>query len=408
MLFSSCSKNSTNNSKTVLPAQETEDIQCVDFLYPIGYANETGLYFTEYGSNGNSNIKFIDFLSKKCVSLCSRPECLHQDETCTSWLKYCENTFSTVPVNDKLLLIYNGSFLSTSYHAYGDDALTNIYVGNLNGTSMNKVATFKPQQTLSGKYAVSLDNLYVVTSETVENENDVQHYSFIAKVDLENGKMTESEKFDFPNLQIESAFKNNLILSYSQLSKNDSLNEFKSNILLYNTATGKNSYLLTIDPTEVSYKFTNNFLYTINHQSGELKALDLQSNTEEIICNVYQDNSAKEVFIKGIVTEGIIFDKRTKGMPDKSCFFDFSSNKVLDINLPLQANESLDPNRNIEIIAEYGNKYVVIVGLLMDSVTFSNTTGENYTLPIARYEFALIEKDNYINSIGKYEPIFCS
>ncbi|MEG1476247.1 MAG: hypothetical protein RSC38_00795, partial [Oscillospiraceae bacterium] len=227
-------------------------------------------------------------------------------------------------------------------------------------------------------------------------------------VDLENGKMTESEKFDFPNLQIESAFKNNLILSYSQLSKNDSLNEFKSNILLYNTATGKNSYLLTIDPTEVSYKFTNNFLYTINHQSGELKALDLQSNTEEIICNVYQDNSAKEVFIKGIVTEGIIFDKRTKGMPDKSCFFDFSSNKVLDINLPLQANESLDPNRNIEIIAEYGNKYVVIVGLLMDSVTFSNTTGENYTLPIARYEFALIEKDNYINSIGKYEPIFCS
>lgn len=405
ILFSGCSAGAASQNSSIPIESVPNTITCIDFLYPLGNASESGFYYLDYAAKGDYNIKYIDISSKQNVYLCSRPECTHDNESCTAWLKYCENTAGAIPLEDQLLVVYNGSFLQSSYEAYGEQALPSISTATLNGAAMKKIAAFAPQEVFNGKYAVDKNFFYVVTAETVRRGEEVEHYSVVSTVNLETGEIKQSKRFDVPNLQIEGTVQDKLILSNSSLNEADSLSEFQSDIFTFNPSTEAEHFICTIDPVKTAYKIANGKLYTVAYENGELSVLDLQTDSKETIGCIFPDGFSGEVFLKGIVQDGVLFDLRTQGQPDQPCFFGFSEKKVKNINLPLLKNETLDPNRTIEVVAEYSNQYLVISGMTMDSVTFTSSDGASTALPLPRMQFALIGKANYQNSVPTYEFI---
>ena len=50
-------------------------------------ANENGWYQIYDNVNGYANIMYTDFQTKTTHFLCSRPECLHNDDSCNSFVK---------------------------------------------------------------------------------------------------------------------------------------------------------------------------------------------------------------------------------------------------------------------------------------------------------------------------------
>lgn len=51
-------------------------------------ANDSGLYQIQANPQEGSNILYTDFASGQTVYLCSRPECMHGDDTCASWFPF--------------------------------------------------------------------------------------------------------------------------------------------------------------------------------------------------------------------------------------------------------------------------------------------------------------------------------
>ena len=92
-----------------------------------------GAYRLVYRADGSSNITYIDYATRSEIYLCNRPNCTHDNESCTSWLPMDGISKDVFVAGDHLVILYHGS--ASDVDEFGSAAMPHIDIANLDGSS---------------------------------------------------------------------------------------------------------------------------------------------------------------------------------------------------------------------------------------------------------------------------------
>lgn len=118
--------------------------------------SDAGYYeFFKSGDTG-CNILYTDFATQTRVFLCSRPECAHRDDSCTSWIPNARGDLMLLAWNDSLYCMQIGASVQNPTK----DDLMQLWRMNPDGSGRELVYTFDNLHHLSGPIAASGETLY--------------------------------------------------------------------------------------------------------------------------------------------------------------------------------------------------------------------------------------------------------
>lgn len=156
------------------------------------HGNKSGTYFVQMNEQGEYQIYFADYPSKQIVALCSKPNCAHDGEECTSWVQCRANKPYIIPLEDKLVYLYPGN--PAYFDIYGEATLPFIEVRSLTGEFLKKVIEFGSGIKLSGEYAVDKDAIYLLEENV--STSDLNITRSLIKVSLSDGKKSVIVSFE--------------------------------------------------------------------------------------------------------------------------------------------------------------------------------------------------------------------
>lgn len=151
----------------------------------------TGYYEIIVRADGSGNIYYTDFDSLRKIVLCSRPECRHDDETCSGYLPCAANIPEIMAVSDFLILAYSGN---PYFAELGDDALARIEIRGLNGENARTICKFDANVQLDFNFACSESKLFVF--ETTIGPGNSAPAKEVLQIDLSTGETKVLARFD--------------------------------------------------------------------------------------------------------------------------------------------------------------------------------------------------------------------
>lgn len=128
-----------------------------------GCGTDSGYYYWCETDSTHANLWYADYNEQATTPLCSRPDCLHVDETCTSWLGWRGGYPQIATNGENLILVYSNTS-AAYFEQYQDAALANIQVMNLDGSEKNSILTLPTNQDIQLGVACDESHVYVITA----------------------------------------------------------------------------------------------------------------------------------------------------------------------------------------------------------------------------------------------------
>lgn len=384
-------------------AEEREnDIRFLQQAFPLGDGNENGHYRFQYREDASYNIKYIDYQTQQEIFLCSRPECTHDNEACSAWRPYCGSTGAVIPIGDELYLIYWGSRLPTDAELYGENALPHIEKAQLDGTNARDLVHFSLNENFTGGLAYDEKNIYVTISTTQKTPEDkTETFYRIASIDRNDGTVTYSDRWDVMSLCIEGAAGNHLLLSYYGAEEFSSLQELRKIYVLYDPAQ-KNATPLDPGSTEGTFcKAYNGNLLVVDRAACELKSISIATGETAPDIIHLDIPEANELTISYGCDDLLMIFNYPPDRPMTPYVFSLSEQKAYPILLPLQKDTTQGGEQKIDLLAKYGERYLVTTSVSLYNVTFPGSL----TLPGFEYSFAFLSKEDLLQGRANYSMI---
>lgn len=410
------------------PKEKTEDLKMLHHatgemkneLKFISSENTGGYkdgYFYIKDSDMGERIMFFDYKAKREVYLCSKPNCSHEDETCSSFLVVGEN--NELFYYDGYLYLVNaqaaGNIVSFNFDgSVSEDSNglpTTIYRMNLDGTDKKRLFTVPDGTEMSLPFVLCGNTLYGILDEyKIEYSGSLASgktlSSSLIAVDLDSGKYEEVA--EGKNKSIAGTYQNKIVLHEIDYAQDPELFDsdpsgYVAN--LYNSKIKIKLLDLENKTEEIIYEdiFKNmeNFkLYKdsiifIGQNSSILQCLDL--NTKEV--RKLADLPKTGLNISAVSDDKILlFDyKDEEAHANDAYYVDLTTNHVRDFHLKDEEGYL------IEILSANDDYYFVRTQTVF---------GEEYTTwagtkqrDILESRYGLIKKEDYWNSVGNYIPM---
>lgn len=348
-----------------------------------------GFYQLDYTAEGQANILYSDYTSLQQVYLCNRPECLHNNDTCNSF----------VDVSDQILpgLVYCNSYLLLVTPTAGKNTLANIQKISEDGSQRILLTEFPANERLLG--AIYADSFQLVTTrETAINANTIERD--IISINLETGTIKTLLQLDNNSSSICGAFESNLII------KAISANNRDCSLLKIDLSNPTNSF--TIKNWKIPECFeniTDTDLFLYNTSDNSFLRRDLKSGQEWIVnFNAQVDNLGLFHLVGGTFDHQLLFDLTTPETKSSAALVDryiinFENSSIDKISL-------LDNrNRPISIVAEFDDSLICIIGYSERHVMISDPADSNNLIAAVSYtpQLARISKNDYLKSNPNFD-----
>lgn len=132
ILWLCCSSSTKALQVNKEAARDGTALSFIDFMREgNGTGAENSYYRIIPRSDGSNNIAFIDYETRSQVFLRNHPECLHEDETCTSWLPYGGGDGALLPAG----YLSFGNASPSIAQELGENALPQIIEMDRNGAN---------------------------------------------------------------------------------------------------------------------------------------------------------------------------------------------------------------------------------------------------------------------------------
>lgn len=369
-------------------------------LYRSGAGTASGFYDQFIVTGRIVNITYTDYASAQRVYLCNQPNCAHNDDTCTSWFEIFGDAVVFADNNSGRVFL-----LSSGYAAepLGDeDVQGKIYVMNADGSDRKVLYRLGGKESFTD--AVAMDNTYIYATVQYADEAAEGLKKEIRRINMTNGDVSVVCQLENFEDRIFGAFGTSLVIQTTDESHRryycaDVHSGNKSDVLYeYNYLEGAHiegvngSMVYSIRETAAPFYS----VYSVDLQSGEEK---------EIVPSL-------EIYSIDTVHVDSFFDNRMLiGMTD---------NRDLQNIRPLQYNINLNDNslntcelnfaffqdtRNVTILSEYGDSFLVEMGVEQGQVTIVGNDGLPYTVESTIPQYALISKSDFWNNVPNYAPI---
>lgn len=201
-VFSGCSvpTESGNASQAVVsqsltPQKEISSAGSVPIQYfgqtngtlGAGCGTDAGYYYWSESGNNYATLRYIDYASQMVTPLCSRPECSHDNNTCTSWLGWRGGYPQLTSSGSKLVLVYSNTNASY-YEQHKDDALAHIQTMSLSGAEKQNIVTLNPNEDI--QLGVACDDSFVYIVKATQSDTSAIQMS-LCSVSLKDGAIKE-------------------------------------------------------------------------------------------------------------------------------------------------------------------------------------------------------------------------
>lgn len=394
LLFAACAGNAPAGTGGV--GDENGPIVFSNRFMAEGTANAEGFYYTLEREDGSFNQKYIDYKTRQEVFLCSRPECRHNDETCTSWIPFAGSYPFMLPTKEKLHYLYSGfgGYGFEFVELYGDKALPRIEKADLNGENRALLTNLDVHGTLCGYPAYDDRYLYSMAELALEEDGNRYIQYQLVQIDLQDGKMTTLQQFSQTYVRLIDVADNRFILE-ATTAQGTSASQNSTVIFAFGKQNGN---LQKITEYRADKKFGRAFegvLYLLNYETRAVEAIDLASGEEELVAQQYSEENPDNITIE-CVADGkiVLFETYTNDFApfNKRTAYDVETGTFTELTLHAGAEPDEYP---LPIIEEYGDMFLTISDMVAAPIMATGPDGGVEYMPARHYVYAFIRKADY-------------
>lgn len=363
-----------------------------------------GAYFL--GPNRPNVIYYYDEQSETSVPLCNRPECAHNDDSCTAYM------------DGMLYLLLDDQNESQPLYLYRtidgveENQNPKIQIYRMDANGANRILCMEYQNGLVDlPMAASAESLYFIGAEVDPSTQNSMECLY--QVNLSNGKLEKLQEYDRPTTLL-GAYDQKLILEHN----NDSLRQVVADIFEYDVVSKQEKELFHYEaepwvegelngkPHPVAFSWQNE-LYIFEpseKQKATLSCWDLRTGEKNVLAeNVpyYGDQIAEDVeFADGKLILSCTENRSDgSGIVSQTIAVDLKSGDWQEINLKDQYG------LGYEVVGATENHYVVAFGESLHTSELLKKDGTKETISYYATDFYLIDKADYYSSIDKRIPL---
>lgn len=368
---------------------------------PLGDGNNSGYYYLDQREDASYNIKYIDYASRTEIYLCSRPDCPHDDESCSAWRPYAGSAGCAIPIHENLYIMFYGTQSNADFERYGELAKMRIEKAALNGGDAQEIVSLSAAESLQGGVAADMQNLYM-TIETVEKteEDDTHRYRQIYAVDLQDGSISKSEPMEQADLHIVGASGRKLVVCYyePQPKLSDTsimygtydvdsgeLSEWR--IPLWGNPACVDEYLCYIDQAQ-------RCLQKLNVLTGETISLPVNMDL-----SLYED-----VRLSYAMKNYCIVLLYEPDQPVQEGLISLKTGEIFPLSIEMDAPEDAQ-NRIITLFAEIDDKTFLVAQAISFQPVLIPAGDGFISLPAPKYKLALLSIESCLANREDFIPI---
>lgn len=340
---------------------------------------------------GYANIAYTDFETAQQVYVCSRPECEHDNESCTSYIEQQGFLPPSVAVlsGQQLLLISGPS----------DSQSTRFTIANMDGSGRRTLAELEANQTMVMNACT--DGNYLIF-DMREIDKDGNETLSLMELDLETGALAILCGLNDGSAyyQLESAAGEKLCFLHidMQVEKNNasyclfepSLRNLEEPFFSFTAGAGdavmSGEFLLTID-------HGTNLITRKNVLTQEEIMVPFTPVQSEFVPSLWPQFN-EMVFLEQVVP-------KTDEEPDSNRYYiDFEKRETIQVLL-----ETAHYVRSVPVVGKYNDKLCVISDFVEHELLFEDQDGTMQTTQYVTWEYSMIDFEDYLHSKPNYQKI---
>lgn len=375
------------------PATEPSSILPDKELHLCTSGTDKGYYQLETLHPGSVSILYIDYAAAREIFLCPRPECLHDTDSCTSFLSLGEDM--AIPIlfatDDALYFIQTGASHSAPPH---------LSTSSLSGTEMRTLAEFPSTYTVLPDFYTDGESIYLQVYDI--DADSITSTQKIVKVDLGTGACYELYEFSGQSLaSIVGAFGRNLIADIYTVEPGAEKGAWAYRFLNVDTAE-LSEEVISIDPDKCGSYWYGSSLYKIHYEEKELEITDYCTQESKTVS--YADVFTQDGFPEFQTDIGVAsmndalvrLDCKTVEYAENPRFM-FLFNLITGELQPYSLIKTFNQDE-ITILAETDDAYLVCTDYIAAESAPSGLT------PFYTYspQYALISKNDFAASAPNY------
>lgn len=382
------------------------------YLFYNGDGNEDGYYRIKQRELDNgesiSNLCYFDYYTKQEIYLCDKPECLHDNKTCTSYLPFVTIASTLFVYQDHLYLTVNDGGYDVESGKQIQEA--SLYQIDLDGKNRKVIWHLDEGETFEASTILTKNNkIYMVVEkeefvETTANSSiGVTKEKKLMSLDLKTKKAKEI--LDLKEKAIIGVNDNSLIVSQihyrddpeKYLENKDYAGydkatlDFTRSFYKYdlNKSSQGPSIKLSDDETELGYCYRNK-IYWIN--KGKLISLDIDSGAQEELLSLEDKGNCS---ISNIIDNHLIVDVWNNDEFSKTLIVSLESLEVIESNLYI--NNPRGPITILNVNQDY--LFVIYKQEGKNQKSWAGTD----QFEVTKEDYGLISKDDFWNNQPNFQ-----
>lgn len=400
-------ETNSDPKKTNSDPKETgnDEMAFVSVTNQVNYEN--GYFYIRKISDGNKirmNIMYFDYDTRKEVYLCNKPNCNHNSNSCSSYLKFSEMN-ELFYYNNYLYLIntqVSSNVISVNADGTVNDDLegspTTVYRMNLDGTNKTKLFSVPSGTQMAMPYIVNGNILYAFLEEyKTENTTSIITSRKLIAVHLDTGK------YDFiidgTNKSFIGGYQDKIVLKEIEY-KNDPSKFENDDQEYFNNLYHSNVKIKLLDLSDKKEKVIyediyknleildiyKNRIYFIGQGSKSLEYLDLDTMKKALLKELSEIGATFSV-----IDDKILIHYNKSG---KAEYIDLKTNDTM--NFTLKDNN----DKFIKILSSNKDSYFVMIEEVYgdEYTTWAGTKNRR----LLETNYALVKKEDYWASRTNY------
>lgn len=357
-----------------------------------GAATLDGYYYTVLRPDGNLNIHYLDYATHSDIILCSSPNCTHDDESCSSFIRSNSLVPSLAAVGDRLLVVGGG--IGVSDPEQGD--LPYIEVMQLDGNDRKRVYQANASSEF-GALVCDDQNFYTIERITKMQDDVPFMTQQIAQIDLNTGEKTVLSEMGTNIVYLCDAIGSTIY--YYSIEPEDDSQTYSKTIFKYYAYDIENNNTTLIDSISSDSKrkitITDGDFYQIDSETHQVLVKHIGEATDESAIKEFSiDEGFENYAIRCVIDEKIVVDEQQKSEDGTTQ----SITHVIDCDTgeieawPLYYDSAVTTYpAQVEILALQDDAFLVRCGVETLDVKYGD--GETYTMSNSQY--ATIKRSDF-------------
>lgn len=354
-----------------------------------------GLYFVELrndDSNG-SNLLYLDYATRQAIVVCEKPDCLHNDETCTAFFPYRYGAANSCVVGNYLYIIFSGS--------EKENILPALYRIDLNGQNRTQLATLPSEFDYNNPVATDGEKLHTVCNRIEAEENGrIRTFTNLISLSLQDGALQTLREWDC-DAYLWGAEGSTLSVMLPVDAKEASVS-FNIELISLNGELLATQSFQNITPR---YYVTENTIYWYSLEDGSIYARRLDSSEEQQIATGLLFPDADDVALRNVYYPYIFLEHFTLDTGGKYHYevYNVENGELHEVDLFLF--ETPTDNKLIPVYDKIGDFLLVANHEIFTETTGFTSDGQAVTGEAMELAQAFISIEDFLNSRPSYEEV---